>query len=75
MDFLGINGATAYFGLVGAAEMKPGDTVVISAAAGSVGQIAKLAGCRAIAITSSEKKIAWCRELYRALSEIALFKI
>ena len=67
LDFLGINGPTAYFGLVGAAEMKPGDTVVISSAAGSVGQIAgqiaKLAGCRAIAITSSEKKIAWCREL------------
>lgn len=67
MDFLGMNGLTAYFGLVDAAEMRAGDTVVISAAAGSVGQIAgqiaKIAGCRAIAITSSEKKLAWCREL------------
>jgi hypothetical protein len=47
--------------------MKPGDTVVISAAAGSVGQIAgqiaKLSGCRAIGITSSVEKIAWCKEL------------
>jgi NADPH-dependent curcumin reductase CurA len=47
--------------------MKTGDTVLISAAAGSVGQIAgqiaKLAGCRAIAVTSSEEKIARCREL------------
>jgi NADPH-dependent curcumin reductase CurA len=40
---------------------------LISAAAGSVGQIAsqiaKLTGCRAIAVTSSEEKIARCREL------------
>jgi len=47
--------------------MRPGDTVLISAAAGSVGQIAgqiaKLAGCRVIAVTSSEEKIARCREL------------
>lgn len=67
LDFLGLNGAMAYFGLVEATEMKPGDTVVIPAAAGSVGQIAgqiaKLAGCRAIAITSSSAKLAQCREL------------
>ena len=63
LDFLGLNGVTAYFGLLDAAEMKPGDTVIISAAAGSVGQIAKLSGCRAIAITSSEEKIARCIEL------------
>lgn len=67
LDFLGLNGVTAYFGLLDAAGMKPGDTVVISAAAGSVGQvagqIARLSGCRAIAVTSSEEKIARCREL------------
>ena len=47
--------------------MKPGDTVVVSAAAGSVGQIAgqiaRLGGARAVGITSSPGKIAWCREL------------
>ena len=82
LDFLGPNGPTAYFGLVDAAAMKPGDTVVISAAAGSVGQIAgqiaKLAGGRVIALTSSDEKLAWCRELgyddglnYRAESDLS----
>ncbi|MFO1351628.1 MAG: NADP-dependent oxidoreductase [Gammaproteobacteria bacterium] len=67
MDILGLNGVTAYFGLFDAASMRAGDTVVVSAAAGSVGQLvgplAKLAGGRAIAITSSTEKLAWCREL------------
>jgi NADPH-dependent curcumin reductase CurA len=67
MEAFGLNGTTAYFALLDAAGMKPGDTVVISAAAGSVGQIAgqiaKLGGCRAIGVTSSPGKAAWCREL------------
>ncbi len=66
-DFMGTNGITAYFGLIEVGSMKVGDTVVISAAAGSVGQIAgqiaKLSGCRAIAITSSEEKLAWCQKI------------
>ena len=67
LDFMGLNGLTAYTGLVDAGQIKPGDTVLISAAAGSVGQIAgqiaQLAGSRAIAATSSEEKIAQYREL------------
>lgn len=67
LDFMGLNGLTAYIGLVESGGMRPGDTVLISAAAGSVGQIAgqiaKLSGCRAIAVTSSEEKIARCREV------------
>ena len=66
-DFMGTNGITAYFGLIEIGSMKVGDTVVISAAAGSVGQIAgqiaKLSGCRVIAITSSEEKLAWCQKI------------
>jgi NADPH-dependent curcumin reductase CurA len=67
LDVLGMNGLTAYFALIDAGGVRPGDTVLVSAAAGSVGQIAgqvaKLAGCRAIAVTSSAEKLAWCREL------------
>ncbi len=67
LDVLGLNGITAYFGLFAAASMRAGDTVVVSAAAGSVGQIvgqlAKLAGARAVAVTSTADKLAWCREI------------
>jgi NADPH-dependent curcumin reductase CurA len=67
LDVLGLNGVTAYFGLFDAASMRPGDTVVVSAASGSVGQIVgqltKIAGGRAIAVTSTSDKLEWCREL------------
>jgi NADPH-dependent curcumin reductase CurA len=67
MEAFGLNGLTAYFALLESARIKAGDTVVISAAAGSVGQIAgqiaKLAGCRTVGITSSSEKVASCREL------------
>ena len=67
LDLLGLNGITAYFGLFAAGQLRPGDTVAVSAAAGSVGQIvgqlAKLSGCRAIALTSTEEKLQWCKEL------------
>jgi NADPH-dependent curcumin reductase CurA len=81
LDALGLNGMTAYFALLDAAQLKPGETVVISAAAGSVGQIAgqiaRLAGARAVGITSSPEKAAWCRQAgysdtidYRAESDL-----
>ncbi|HEX2830832.1 MAG TPA: NADP-dependent oxidoreductase [Burkholderiales bacterium] len=67
MEAFGLNGTTAYFALLDAGRIRPGDTVVVSAAAGSVGQIAgqiaKLAGCRAVGVTSSPQKAAFCREL------------
>jgi NADPH-dependent curcumin reductase CurA len=67
LSYLGLPGLTAYFALLDVGEPRPGETVVISSAAGAVGQIAgqiaKLEGCRAVAIASSDAKLAWCREL------------
>jgi NADPH-dependent curcumin reductase CurA len=60
LHVLGTNGATAYFGLFDVGQPRPGDTVVVSAAAGGVGQLvgqlAKLAGCRAVGIAGGEEK-------------------
>jgi NADPH:quinone reductase len=65
---VGATGLTAYFGLLDVAHPKPGDTVVVSGAAGAVGQIvgqiAKLAGCRAVGIAGGKEKCGDLRELY-----------
>lgn len=66
LGVLGLNGVTAYFGLLDVGHPKPGDTVVVSTAAGSVGsavgQIAKLMGCRTVGIAGGADKVAQCRE-------------
>jgi NADPH-dependent curcumin reductase CurA len=57
---LGMPGLTAYFGLLEVAKPKSGETVVVSAASGAVGQvvgqIAKLQGCRAVGIAGGPEK-------------------
>lgn len=67
LSWLGMPGMTAYFGLLDVGRPRPGDTVVVSAASGAVGQlvgqIAKLNGCTAVAIAGNDDKLAWCREL------------
>ena len=67
MGTLGPSGLTAYVGLYAIGEIKPGDVVAISAAAGAVGniagQIARLRGCRTIAITGGEDKAQLCRDI------------
>lgn len=67
LSWLGMPGLTAYFGLLDLGRPKPGDTVVVSAASGAVGQlvgqIAKLSGCRALAVAGSDEKLAWCRDI------------
>jgi len=68
LSVYGIAGLTAYFGLLDVGKPKPGETVVVSAAAGSVGslvgQIAKIKGCRVVGIAGGKDKCDWLtREL------------
>jgi hypothetical protein len=60
---LGLTGLTAYFGLLDVGKPKEGDTVVVSGAAGAVGnvagQIAKIKGCRVIGIAGGQEKCDW----------------
>lgn len=74
LGVLGTNGLTAYFGLLDVGAPKAGDTVVVSAAAGSVGhivgQIAKRAKCRVVGVAGSDEK---CRLLVDELGfDVAL---
>ncbi len=65
MGPIGMTGLTAYFGLLEIGKPKPGETVVVSAAAGAVGsivgQIAKIKGARVVGIAGSDEKCAWLK--------------
>lgn len=64
LSVLGMNGATAYVGLMDVCAPKPGETVLVTTAAGSVGsvvgQIAKIQGCRVVGITGGPEKVRQC---------------
>jgi len=66
LGVLGLTGLTAYFGLLEVGEPNPGDTVVVSGAAGAVGsvvgQIAKLDGCRVVGTAGSDAKTEFLTE-------------
>lgn len=66
LSVLGMPGMTAYFGLLDVGQPKEGDTILVSAASGAVGsvvgQIAKIKGCRTVAIAGGPEKCAYCVE-------------
>ena len=63
LNVLGMPGMTGYFGLMDVGQPKAGETVVVSGAAGAVGQtvgqIAKLKGCRVVGIAGGPAKCEW----------------
>lgn len=63
LGIMGMPGMTAYTGLLAAAELKDGETVFVSGAAGAVGsvagQVAKVKGCRVIGSAGSADKVRW----------------
>jgi NADPH-dependent curcumin reductase CurA len=63
LSVYGIAGLTAYFGFLHVGRPKAGETVVVSAAAGSVGslvgQIGKIKGCRVVGIAGGREKCNW----------------
>jgi len=63
LNVLGMPGMTGYFGLMDVGQPKPGETVVVSGAAGAVGQtvgqLANIKGCRAVGIAGGPAKCEW----------------
>ncbi|HMC15562.1 MAG TPA: NADP-dependent oxidoreductase [Albitalea sp.] len=63
LNVLGMPGMTGYFGLTDVGQPQPGETVVVSGAAGAVGQtvgqLAKIRGCRAVGIAGGTAKCEW----------------
>jgi hypothetical protein len=69
LGVLGITGLTAYFGMLDLGRPMPGETVVVSGAAGATGsvaaQIARIRGARVIGIAGGAEKCAWLRDAAR----------
>jgi NADPH-dependent curcumin reductase CurA len=63
LSVFGVTGLTGYFGLLDIGRPLPGDTVLVSGAAGATGsiagQIARIKGCRVVGIAGSDDKCAW----------------
>lgn len=68
LGVMGINGVTAHYGLLKIGEPQPGETVVVSTAAGAVGscagQIARRKGCRTVGLTRGDAKRRLCLDTF-----------
>ncbi|KAH7068497.1 hypothetical protein FB567DRAFT_541187 [Paraphoma chrysanthemicola] len=66
LSVLGMTGLTAYFGILEVGQVKEGDFVVVSGAAGAtgsvVGQIAKLKGATVLGLAGEDSKVQWLKE-------------
>ncbi|HEX5378334.1 MAG TPA: NADP-dependent oxidoreductase [Phenylobacterium sp.] len=66
LSVYGVAGLTAYHGLLECGRPQPGETVVVSAAAGSVGslvgQIARIKGCKVVGVAGGAEKCAWLKD-------------
>ncbi len=66
LSVLGITGLTAYFGMLDLGTPVPGETVLVSGAAGATGsvagQIARIKGCRVVGIAGGAAKCAWLKD-------------
>lgn len=66
LGVLGMTGLTAYFGILDVGQVKKGDFVVVSGAAGAtgsvVGQIAKLKGATVLGLAGEDSKVQWLKE-------------
>ncbi|CZR57691.1 probable endo-polygalacturonase 6 [Phialocephala subalpina] len=67
LGVLGLTGLTAYFGIQNIGEVKPGDFVVVSGAAGATGsvacQVAKIKGAKVLGLAGSDDKVQWLKDL------------
>lgn len=63
---IGLNGLTAYFGMLEVGKPQSGETLVVSAAAGATGsiagQIGKIHGCRVVGIAGTDEKCKWIKD-------------
>lgn len=69
LGVLGVTGLTAYWGLLDLGQPKPGETVLVSGAAGATGsiagQIARIKGCRVVGIAGGADKCRWLTDVAR----------
>jgi NADPH-dependent curcumin reductase CurA len=70
VGLLGVAALTGYRGMMHLANVNPGDTVVVSSGAGTVGslacQMAKIRGARVVTSAGSDEKVEWLRRVVKA---------